>query len=531
MVANKALTDATGDIISIGSSFDLTAEDLQQIPNAISNAKRNLGGDPSQISQGLANISVAAKEAGFSLQETADIVSLVQARTDQSGQAVATRLSRIFSILSGNTGQNLIADINRLVPAERLKDILGGEKGAIAATEPLKEQLADIAKVYTDALTSPELQGLIRNQLGGSSNVKELLPLLNEQPRLQAALERALKNPGAGFSEYDRKINNFIGTLNKIRGSIKNITVDLATSDIFAPFAAGIIVLERTLHLVDQLLSDFKLLTDVAGPLRPIITTGVEVGLAAAALKKIRSSAFVADVASTTGATGVLAGRVASEQGLNAAIAQQIARRAAVENAVDTVVGRAAQQRVISEEALVAATARATAQMNALSVGGAAGGAAKGVGAGVGAGVEGGLIARFFGKTSLIGGLARGLFTTPAGLATLGVAAAGGAYTLGHNIYSADQNIAGVQASNRKIGEQLGFGSSADDLRKAAQSLKTNAEQLKEEVGGISGLFVNPLLKDTIAQPSNRPTSTRDTPRNSRRPTPNRPGTTMHSAR
>ena len=92
------------------------------------------------------------------------------------------------------------------------------------------------------------------------------------------------------------------------------------------------------------------------------------------------------------------------------------------------------------------------------------------------------------------------MLTTPAGLATLGVAAAGGAYTLGHNIYSADQNIAGVQASNRKIGEQLGFGSSADDLRKAAQSLKTNAEQLKEEVGGISGLFVNPLLKDTIAQ-------------------------------
>ena len=89
------------------------------------------------------------------------------------------------------------------------------------------------------------MQGLIRNQLGGSSNVKELLPLLNEQPRLQAALERALKNPGAGFSEYDRKINNFIGTLNKIRGSIKNITVDLATSDIFALFAAGIIVLNE----------------------------------------------------------------------------------------------------------------------------------------------------------------------------------------------------------------------------------------------------------------------------------------------
>ena len=65
VITGKAQTDATGDIVSIGSAFDMRAFELQRIPNIIAAAKR-VGGDPAQIAQGLSNIAVSAKEAGFS---------------------------------------------------------------------------------------------------------------------------------------------------------------------------------------------------------------------------------------------------------------------------------------------------------------------------------------------------------------------------------------------------------------------------------------------------------------------------------
>ena len=299
VIANKSLTDATGDVIAVGSAYGLNAVQTELLlPDALSNAKRNIGGDPTQISQGLANFAVTAKEAGYSLQEAADLIALIQSRTDESGQAVSTRLSRIIQIVSGTTGRGLAQQVNRTLGAAMI------DVNALP-----KEQLQQFARAYIEAgkegLTG--LQGIIRSQLGGTSNLKELMPLLDAsgQKQLADALKKA--TAGAGDAEYQRKLNNLIGTLNKIKGSIQNIVVLAANSDIFAPFGIAVKTLEVVLHTLERILKVYQSIEGVLGPVGPLITTGAEVGLGVLGFKALQRSAFMNTVAGGNGLTAAAA--------------------------------------------------------------------------------------------------------------------------------------------------------------------------------------------------------------------------------
>jgi hypothetical protein len=92
--------------------------------------------------------------------------------------------------VSGSTGKSLAGDVNRA---------LGHASHRRHPADP-KQMLEDFARAYVEAgkkgLTS--LQGQIRSQLGGTSNIKELLPLLEEggQKRLADALKNALAGAG-----------------------------------------------------------------------------------------------------------------------------------------------------------------------------------------------------------------------------------------------------------------------------------------------------------------------------------------------
>ncbi len=460
VITGKKQTDATGDIVSIGSAYQMRPEELQRIPNIIAAAKR-VGGDPAQIAQGLSNIAVAANEAGFSLEEAANMISLVQARTDQSGQAVATRLSRVFSIISGTTGQRLAEQITRVQPDT-----------PVDTEDSVREQIQQIARAYARA--GPELQGLIRSQLGGTSNVRELLPLLTEFPRLQEAVRFTLQNPDAGFDEYTRKIENFVGTLNKIKGAVQNIAVDLVKADIFAPIGAGIIILERALDAIDRLLTAYNQLTglvDLPGPVGALLTGGVEVGLGAMAVNRLRRSTFVGEVAEGTGIAAVTARRVAVESTATAAIGTAATRRAAAESAL-----------IASETRLAAATTGTAVAMSRAGV--AMGTAMWGA---VGGGIAGGLARGGVGLAGLLGKGA-GLLRAHPILAALGVGL--GAYTVGSNIYDDQQLLDRVGGrANRAFRTAGGDDLSPQEFRDTAQLLRTERARLETEITGISGFF------------------------------------------
>lgn len=339
IIANKSLGDATGDIVAVGSAFGMNAQQTEQLlPDWLANAKRNIGGDPTQIAQGLSNFAVAANEAGFTGQEAADMVALIQSKTDESGQAVATRLARIVQIVSGSTGRNLAGDVNRALGTV-----------AVDVTAQPKQQLEDFARAYVEAGKQGMigLQGQIRSQLGGTSNLKELLPLLEDggQERLAKALRDAIS--GAGQDEYERKINTIMSLLVRLRGSIQNIVVLAANADIFAPFAIGVKVLEPTLHVLEQILKVYEKFEGLAGPvLGPVGTTAAEAALAVAGFNKIRKTAFAADIAGTTGVVGATtraagvtaaagtAGAAVAGAGANTAAAAANVRAAAAANAL-----------------------------------------------------------------------------------------------------------------------------------------------------------------------------------------------------
>lgn len=278
LIASKDMKNATGDVVAIASAFGMAAEQANQVVDAISTAKK-IGGDPANISQGLASFASIAQESGFTLQEAANAVSIVIARTDESGQAAATRLARITSILSGTTGRAIIDRIN-------------AQSGAIGMTiDPegtVREQLQQIAQAYSAAGKGgfTELQGLIRSALGGSSNTRELNALLNNADSVFGAQT----DIGAGQREFDLKSQDLVGTLKKITGDIVNLQMALVQADIFAPFAVGIKVLEPALHLLTQFLDIYNQLWDAipGGDAAQFAVTGaLEVMLAVRAVRAL----------------------------------------------------------------------------------------------------------------------------------------------------------------------------------------------------------------------------------------------------
>lgn len=285
LIADKPLTDATGDVIASGSAFGLRGDQLDQVVDAVANAKRNVGGDAAQISQGLSLIALSAQEAGYGLNEAAAVIGLVQARTDQSGQAIATRLTRIFQITSGSTGKSLARELG------------------VDANQSVKDQLAAYAEIYSNPDTSEGIRDRISSALGGTANLRELLPLLKENTTLQNAFDEALNNTGQGLSEYQRKSENLVGTLKKIAGDISNIQVNLAKSGLFDFVGGALNTLEPALYSLNLFLNTWN---ELPGPMKTVLGTLIDIGIAAQVVgsvsktaKLFRAADEVADVAET----------------------------------------------------------------------------------------------------------------------------------------------------------------------------------------------------------------------------------------
>lgn len=425
LIANKDLRDATGDTISIGTAFGLEPDQLNQVVDAVANAKRALGGDPAQIAQGLSLVAGTAQEAGYSLNEAASVISIVQARTDQSGQAIATRLSRIFQIISGGTGKNLARELG------------------VDSTQSVKEQIEDFAQIYSTTDSEP-IKDRISSALGGTANLRELLPLLEEQPRLQAAYAEALNNTGQGTDEFNRKSENLVGTLKQVTGTVKNIQVDLARSGIFTPFALLLDVLEPALNGLDHLIRSYDSITSKIPYLQEALAITVELALAAKAIATVQA-------ANSMFGGGVLPG-IGRKGGdpASAAVAVELAATAAGIN-LSAAERAAAEQRYV---ATVLGSAERRAAAEAVGARAAAGG-------GVGSGLA--TMASF---------VKSGPF-----LAIAGVVAALWGVNKGFEI--AGQRTEYRDTRNGSLNAYARVDGSAESLRQAAQDLRSTAGEIR----------------------------------------------------
>ena len=253
IIASKEIPDATGDIVAIGNAFEVEADQLERINDAIAAAKEQ-GGDPKQIAQGLANGGVALKAAGFSYVEAAQLISRVVLKLDQSGQASATRISRITAALNSTAGRALKTDLG-LDPDMNGRDALAEiglrRRGASATGEQLTaSQMARVTSV-----------------LGGTSNLRELEVTLDALGgELAGGFANGFNVAGKAQDEVTRKTADLAGQLKALTGTIKNVQNEVFDSGLFAPFVLGLATIKPVLETVETLLKLMNQFGDVIFP-------------------------------------------------------------------------------------------------------------------------------------------------------------------------------------------------------------------------------------------------------------------------
>lgn len=289
--------DQTGNIIAVAQAYGLQADELSRVVDAVANS-RSLGGDMAQTSQGLANFATIAVESGLSLQEAANLISAIQAKTDQGGQLIATRLTRISQIINGAGGQRVLKNIG------------------VDTSQGLLQQLNELSGKYTDGSLTEDQQKALTSRLAGTANAREFNVALKEMGDILEASDPRFAKAGAGAQLFNNILSDFAGTLRKIRGDIKNLVLEVANSGAFDLLVLSIKLLEPGLKAIVDLLGQINGIGGQTGRLfRGGIFGLVEITAAIALYRKFRDArrgagvgAGVAGVAAGAGATGAAVG-------------------------------------------------------------------------------------------------------------------------------------------------------------------------------------------------------------------------------
>jgi hypothetical protein len=249
-LAKTTLTDSAGNLTAITSGFQLPKNNagFAQVTDAIAGSKLAGGGDETQIFQGLANAAITFKNLGFSLNESATILSKINAQTDESGTLIATRLSRLTSVLNGGAASTFIQGLNQQLPKGQQID----------QTASQRDQLIQLSKAYQGL--SAARQGALISRLGGTAEERELSVLLQN---LTQVVDEANKiKPGTGLEEFNKRLENVRAALTEIQGYIKTIIVNLASSGLAAPILELVDALKVALGYASDLSKGFKTLSD-----------------------------------------------------------------------------------------------------------------------------------------------------------------------------------------------------------------------------------------------------------------------------
>jgi hypothetical protein len=260
--ASKIKTITGGDFKDVSDNLKATAlafdtTDFSRVTDVVAGSKRVGGGAENDIQSGIAASAIAAKEAGFSLEETGVLISKIVAETSESGQLAATRFSKITAILGGSAGKNAIRTLNKSLAPDKQINVSG----------TIADQIKQLSAVYGD-LGESQRQQLV-NSLGGTANARELIVLLKDAATLTAEADKGFT--GEGAEEYKRRLADIRATLTAIRGEFRNIISAIAGSGVFDPLYAAIkFGLLPALELTRQLLQTFNL---IPRPLRTILFT------------------------------------------------------------------------------------------------------------------------------------------------------------------------------------------------------------------------------------------------------------------
>lgn len=224
-----------GQLIATTRSFNLTAEDQGRVLDAAANAARHYGAATGDILAGLPGVAAIAHQAGLSVEETANIISVAAVRTAQTGTAVSTAIGRVLETIDSKP------------QTKSLLDTFG-----IDTTGTAGQTLESLAHHWKD-LTAAQQDQVIAS-LGGVRAAKDLLPVLQEGDNLLKATEESYKQGGYAQELYYKQLNTLGGILKTISGDLGLIGHDLANTGLFTVFGAALKTIDPFLQGIDDIL-------------------------------------------------------------------------------------------------------------------------------------------------------------------------------------------------------------------------------------------------------------------------------------
>jgi hypothetical protein len=255
IIANTTVVDAAGNIRAAVSGFDLGPKSLSRISDAVTNAKQ-FGGDPEDISQGLASFAEGASAGGLSPELAAALVARVTGASDRTGQAVGTSLTRILAITGGSAGQSALASVNRDVAANRAAK--GEDPGAAAIDLSAKSgpQIIQLAKVY-DELTDAQKK-LVNNQIAGTNSSREFTAALKFLSTTNESSATITNAAGKAADEQAKRLKDLTARVREFKGAISAVLTQLSESGVLAPLLGGFAALTKALEAFAKLLEVFN---------------------------------------------------------------------------------------------------------------------------------------------------------------------------------------------------------------------------------------------------------------------------------
>lgn len=173
------MEQATQALITIRSQFKLTAEEFESKLGGINSVSAQFGVEANDVVNAVKLTGNAFRSAGGDLNELIAVFSAVKSTSRESSESIATGLRTILVRLERPT---TIEHLRQL--GVELQDVKGQFVGPLEAIRRLSRAMSDLRS--TDSRFSA-----ISEELGGSRMVSKVIPLLQEQEKIQQALNIA----------------------------------------------------------------------------------------------------------------------------------------------------------------------------------------------------------------------------------------------------------------------------------------------------------------------------------------------------
>lgn len=232
---------AQQQLLAATNGFNLGFEGQARVLDAAYNAMQNYGGAVEETIAALPTLSQVAEQAGLSVEEMANLVSVAVSRTAMNGTGIASLLNRTFGNLNAKP---------------QIRNML--EEAGVDASGSAGQVIYNLAGAW-DTLTKAQ-QNAIMAQLGGHEVARALLPILNEGSNLLDANAKSYEQVGSAAELVREKQANIAGTIRAIQGELQNFGRALVDTGMFDLLGGAIQLITPFLEGVNDVLRLISLL-------------------------------------------------------------------------------------------------------------------------------------------------------------------------------------------------------------------------------------------------------------------------------